>query len=134
MSQDNLEIVVKQFEVTNADELAAVMDTWADDVTLVLRDPFTEDAATGKAAVRGWFADWLRQFRSDYLFDIEETHVAGDRVLAVVAHHGHGRYSGVPVEQRSAYVFTLREGKVRRIEVWASEDREAALEALGLRE
>jgi hypothetical protein len=33
----------------------------------------------------------------------------------------------VPVEQRTAYVYTVLEGKVSRIEVWR--DRNAALEA-----
>jgi ketosteroid isomerase-like protein len=40
----------------------------------------------------------------------------------------------VAVEQRGAHVYTLREGKVSRIEVWVDQDaREAALEAVGLR-
>jgi ketosteroid isomerase-like protein len=38
----------------------------------------------------------------------------------------------VPVTQRTAYVYTVREGKVSRVEVWR--DREEALEAAGLSE
>jgi len=138
MSQENVEVVLKQFEGTNARDFAGVMDTWTEDVTLVLRGemgPFTGDTATGKAAVGEWFGDWFRQFGLDYRFDVEETHETGDRVLVVVTHHGRGRHSGVTVEQRSAHVYTLREGKVRRIEVWADQNaREAGLEAVGLRE
>ena len=33
MSQENVELVVKQFERTNARDFAGVMDTWADDLT-----------------------------------------------------------------------------------------------------
>ena len=39
------------------------------------------------------------------------------------------------VEQRTAYLYTVREGMVSRVEVWADRDaREAALQALGLAE
>ena len=133
MSQENVEVAVKQFESTNARDFAGVMDTWADDVTLIVHWLAGQgrDTATGKAAV----GDWFRQFGRDYRFDIEETQDSGDRVFVLVTHHGHGRYSGVTVEQRAAHVYTLREGKVSRIEVWVDEGaREAGLEAVGLAE
>ena len=134
MSHENVEVVVKQFEDTNAHRFASVVDAWTDDVTLVLHGqlvPFS-NAATGKAAVGEWFADWFRQFGPDYRFDIEETRVSGERVFLVATHHGHGRRSGVTVEQRTAYVYTVQQGKVTRVEVWADEDRHKALEAVGL--
>ena len=137
MSQANVEIVVKQFEGTTARDFAGVMDTWAQDVILILHGemgPFTGDTAAGKAAVGEWFGDWFRQFGRDYRFDIEETRDIGDRVFVVVTHHGRGRHSEAPVEQRMAFVYTLRDVKVSQIEVWAEQDREAALEAVGLRE
>jgi ketosteroid isomerase-like protein len=65
----------------------------------------------------------------DSRFDFEESRGRGGRVLIFATHHARGRRSGVPVEQRFAYVFTVREGKVERLEVWA--DRGAALEAFG---
>jgi len=137
MSQENIEVVVNQFEGTNARDFAGVMDTWAEDVTLVLHGdpgPFS-NRATGKASVGEWFGDWFRQFGGDYRFEIEESRGTGDRVFLVATHHGRGRHSGVPVELRMAYVYTVREGKVSRVEVWAERDaREAALRAVGLSE
>ena len=134
MSQANLDVVVKQFEDTNAHRFASVMDAWADDVTLALHGQLTPlgNGATGKTAVGEWFGDWFRQFGPDYRFEIEETRVSGDQVFLLATHHGHGRRSGVTVEQRTVYVYTLQLGKVTRIEVWADEDRQAALEAVGL--
>jgi ketosteroid isomerase-like protein len=138
MSQENVEIVVRQFECVNVRDFAGVMDAWAEDVTLIVRGelgPFAGDTATGKAAVGEWFADWFREFGRDYHFDIEETRVSGDRVFVFATHHGRGRHSGVPVELGSAYVYTLRGGQVSRVEIWADQDaREAALAAVGLRE
>jgi ketosteroid isomerase-like protein len=51
----------------------------------------------------------------------------------VVAHHqGRGRASGVKVETRFYEVYTLREGKVSRVDEYT--ERAEALEAAGLRE
>jgi ketosteroid isomerase-like protein len=138
MSQENVGVVVKQFERTNARDFAGVMETWAADVTLILHgevSAFSSDTTTRKAAVGEWFGDWFRQFGPDYRFDIEESRDFGDRVFVVATHHARGRRSGATVEQRIAYVYTVREGKVSRVEVWAGpEARVAALEAAGLRE
>ena len=134
MSQENVELVIKQFEDANARDFAAVMSAFAEDATV----SFHVDAGplsrteTGKAAVGDWFGDWFRQFGPDYRLDIEEARGSGDRVFVVATNHGRGKSSGAPVEQRVAYVYTVVEGKVSRMQVWS--DREAALEAAGLSE
>jgi ketosteroid isomerase-like protein len=133
MSQENVEIVVKQFTDTNARDFTAVMDAYAEDVTLVLHGEIgpLSSAATGKVAVGEWFGDWFRQFGRDYRFDIEESRGVGDRVFVLATHHGRGRGSGVPVEERWAYLYTVHDGKVSRVELWNDRDaREAALAAL----
>ena len=139
MSEENVEVVIRQFEGVNERDFATVMNAYAEDVTLILHgdllfggDPAGTETVTGKEAVGAWFGDWFRQFARDYRFEIEESWGSGDCVFVLATHHGHGRGSGVPVTQRTAYVYTLREGKVHRVEVWA--DRETALEAAGLRE
>jgi ketosteroid isomerase-like protein len=136
MSHENVEVVVKQFEDANANRFADVMDAWAEDVSLVLHGQLAplSNTAAGKTAVGEWFADWFRQFGPGYRFEIEETRLSGDRVFLLATHHGHGRRSGAAVEQRTAYVYTVQRGKVTRVEVWSDEDREAALEAVGLRD
>jgi ketosteroid isomerase-like protein len=137
MSQENVDVVVKQFQDTNARDFASVMVAYAEDVTLELHGevgPLVSTAA-GKAAVGEWFGDWFRQFGRDYRFDIEESRGVGDRVFILASHHGRGRGSGVPVEERWAYVYTVREGKVSRLELWNDRDaRERALAAIGLPE
>ncbi len=136
MTQDAVEVVLKQFADTNARDFGAVMEAYADDVTLEMHGAgvgMLGRVATGKAAVGEWFGDWFRQFGRDYRFDIEETRGIGDRVLLVATHSGRGRDSGVPVEARWAYVYTVRDGKVSRVELWGDRDaREAALEAVGV--
>jgi ketosteroid isomerase-like protein len=140
MSREDVEVVVGQFEAVNARNFAAAMDAYAEDVTLVLHgrilgrndDHDAVQTLSGKRAVGEWFGDWFRQFAPDYRFEIEEARDAGERVFLVATNHGRGRASGAPIEGRTVYTYTVREGKVSRVELWR--DRKAALEAAGLPE
>jgi ketosteroid isomerase-like protein len=128
----DVEVVVGTFESANERDFAAAMDAYAEDVTLILHElfgggPLGDETVTGKTAVAEWFGDWFRQFGPDYRFEIEESRGRGESVFIVATHHGRGRQSGAPVEQRLGYVYTVREGKINGIEVWA--DHEAALRA-----
>jgi ketosteroid isomerase-like protein len=58
--------------------------------------------------------------------------VDDERVLAFVPATAEGKGSGVPVENRTAHLFTIRDGVFARWKVYA--DRAEALEAAGLRE
>jgi ketosteroid isomerase-like protein len=62
----------------------------------------------------------------------EEIIDAGDQVVVVAHHQGRGRASGVDVDTRFYEVYTLREGKVWRVDEYT--ERAEALEAAGLRE
>jgi hypothetical protein len=62
----------------------------------------------------------------------QEFIAAGDQVVSVVRQLGRGRLSGAEVEQSFAQLWTLRDGKIVRMEMHPN--REAALEAAGPRE
>ncbi len=68
----------------------------------------------------------------DVKLDYDEVIDFGDRLLTIGRQFGQGRVSGVPVDQRIFQVFTLRYGLIIRQRDFP--DREAALEAAGLRE
>jgi ketosteroid isomerase-like protein len=59
----------------------------------------------------------------------EEFMDSGDRVIVVFRMVGKGRESGVPIEERLAHLWTIREGKAVRMEVHSG--REEALRAAG---
>jgi ketosteroid isomerase-like protein len=131
--------MVDQFEAANVRDFAAITDGWAEDVTLITHGDLVGltgvtgcNVVAGKEAVGEWFQDWFRQFARDYRFEIDQVHDLGDRVLVVVTHHARGRTSGAPVTIRSGYLYTAREGKVSRMELW--DNSKDALEAAGLRE
>ena len=64
--------------------------------------------------------------------EAEEIIDAGERVVIAIRISGRGRASGIDVEANWFHVATPRDGKVVRIEWYAS--REEALQAAGLRE
>jgi ketosteroid isomerase-like protein len=72
-----------------------------------------------------WVAAW-----DDWELHVEALHEAGDKVLAVVHQHGRSRASGLPVDMSFAQVWTLRDGKEKRMEMYS--DPNEALQALGL--
>ena len=77
---------------------------------------------------RLWF-DWLAPW-SEYHTAVEEAFDCGDRVLLL--QRSSGRIEGSPAEVHLSpgVVWTVRDGKVSRFEVYA--DRSAALRAVGL--
>jgi ketosteroid isomerase-like protein len=138
MSQENVELVRRAFaefagsslrerieEVARAGLLAP--DVEIDFSTMYPDGPILRglDAWLG-------FTDSLPWGRSvaiepERYFDVDD-----ERVLVFMRVTAEGEGSGTPVEIRSAYEFTIRDGVVVRWNVWA--DRSQALEAAGLSE
>ena len=63
---------------------------------------------------------------------IEFTEAPGDRVLTLIRQTSRGRESGVPMEVHFFGVWTIRDGKLRKVELFRH--RAEAFEAAGLRE
>jgi uncharacterized protein len=85
----------------------------------------------GLEGVQQYIRDWVSAF-GDFTTDVDEWIDAGDQVIAIVHAYGRGRRSGVPVDMREAHLWTVREGKLRRLQTFAT--RAEALEAAGLSE
>jgi ketosteroid isomerase-like protein len=135
MSQEDIDVVVAQFEAVNRRDFPAAMDAYADDVVLVVGGGWGITAGTyeGKEAVGEWFGDWFRQFADDYRFEITETREFGtDGVLLVAEHSGTGRASGAPIRTVSGYLYRVTDAKIVRAELF--ETPEQALEAAALPE
>jgi ketosteroid isomerase-like protein len=85
----------------------------------------------GHEGVKRFMEDWMASW-ADYSAEVEELVDAGDEVAGVVVERGRGRETGIEVENRVGFVWTLRGGKVIRMKRYAT--RAEALEAVGLRE
>jgi ketosteroid isomerase-like protein len=78
--------------------------------------------------LRAWADSWR-----DWHFDVIDLQDAGeDRVFAAIREWGIGTESKVSVEQYRYLIFTLRDGRTARVEMFS--ERADALEAVGLPE
>jgi ketosteroid isomerase-like protein len=65
------------------------------------------------------------------VIEVEALHDAGtDRVVGIMRQRGRSKATGLPVEMQYAQVFTIRDGKQTRMEMYS--DPNEALEAVGL--
>ena len=128
MSQENVETVRRAFEASvRRDNEAA----------LRLYDPEVEIHSALGEVYRG--VDGVREYFRG-LFgavpwvdgEVEEWIDAGDEVIAAMHVWGQGRRSAVPVEVREFHVWTVRDGKLALLRIYAH--RSEALKAVGLEE
>jgi ketosteroid isomerase-like protein len=63
---------------------------------------------------------------------LEALEDAGDKVVGLVRQRGRSRSAGMLVEMSFAQVWTLRDGKQTRMEMFS--DRDEALRAVGLKQ
>jgi ketosteroid isomerase-like protein len=123
MSQKNVE-VVRKFLLLEVDEALAYADPD------IVWNPAEESAAQGHDAVRAILVRWKGEWE-EYGLLPEQFEQVGDRVVAAVRVRGRGRGSGVEVDARFYDVFTLREGKIVRMDQFTQ--RSEALAAAGVR-
>jgi ketosteroid isomerase-like protein len=121
MSQANVEIV-RQFVVVDLDEAL----TYADPD--IVWNPIEEPPTQGHDAVRANLARWEGEWE-DYQVIPEEFVDLGDRVVVTVRLRGRGHGSGVEIDARFYEIYTLRDGKIIRMDEFT--DRAEALEAAG---
>jgi ketosteroid isomerase-like protein len=130
VSRENVEIVRRAF----AYEIHGVGDRADADAIFdphVVMNPINEGPSYGPDEMRYDWERWASGF-DDLRVTVEEIIDAGDQVVLVAHHQGRGRASGIEVDARFYEVYTLREGKVLRVDEYA--EREEALEAAGLSE
>lgn len=122
MSRENVEIVRSFLVLDDFDEALAHADPG------IVWNPVEESSAEGHEAVRASTARWKREW-DEYELIPEEFADLGDRVVVTVRFRMRGRGSGIEVDARLYDVFTLRDGKIVRMDQFA--ERSEALEAAG---
>jgi ketosteroid isomerase-like protein len=132
MSQENVEIVRRAYELLDRGDLAAALEHLAPGVELDMSSLYPDaPILRGVDELLRWAysGPWggSAQLHAERFFDVDT-----ERVLVFVRVTATGEGSGVPVELRDAHELTVRDGLVVRCAVHA--DRDAALEAAGLSE
>jgi uncharacterized protein len=133
MSQENVEIVRRSTDAYNRrafDDAAPDMDPGIEwDMSRV---PIPEAGVyRGFAGLLTFLGLWDESWESHQI-EPQEFIDAGDQVISISRQLGRGRVSGVEVEQQIAQIWTLRDRKIVRMEMYPS--RAEALEAVGLSE
>ena len=126
----NVEIVRRAFAfgVQGRGDPAAALADFDPDVVLTSVEA---GPSYGRDAVQGNFERWTSAWAESEA-TAEEFIDAGNRVLVSAYFRGRGRESGVEVDARFYDVYTLRDGKIVRVDEFS--DRAEAFEAAGLRE
>ena len=136
MSQENVDVVRRGFEFTSATgqllrEIYQHDFVWDMTTFSGVEGLGMNTESVGFAAANSWLAEWTGGFE-DWSLDVEEVFDAGDQVVTFVRQHAKAKHGGPDVEMRFAQVWTLRDGLIARMEMYA--DRAEALEAAGVRE
>jgi ketosteroid isomerase-like protein len=133
MSKENVEIVRRAYEALRQGEYTAFFAALDPEIELVLPEGgMNAGTHRGAREVRQFLEGYFESFE-DFHLVAEEFFERGDQVVAFLRQSGRGRASGIELETRFAHVLTLREGKVRRVEAFPDREKQAALEAAGLR-
>jgi len=93
----------------------------------ILWNPIEELPTQGHSAVRASVARWKAEW-DDYEMTPEEFVDMGESVVVTVSLGGRGRVSRVPIDARFYDVYTLRDGKIIRMDQFA--ERSHALAAV----
>ncbi|MCW3032805.1 MAG: uncharacterized protein QOK19_2133 [Solirubrobacteraceae bacterium] len=128
MSQENVEIIRALYE----DWLRGDIGIDKLDPEIAMFESTTLPgavSAVGIEAVRRYMESFAKYWE-EIRFEPQEYIEAGEQVLVVARLVGRGKASGVAVERIWAYVWTLRSGRVLRMDGYASRDE--ALQAAGL--
>jgi ketosteroid isomerase-like protein len=133
MSEGNVEVVRRGYELFAttgdvSDELATPDFVW--DMSNFHGWP-EQQLYEGVDGARAFLADWMDAWE-DWKLELDSLHDAGDKVVALVRQRGRSKAAGMPVEMYFAQVWTLRDGKQSRMDMYSDPDE--ALEAVGLAE
>jgi uncharacterized protein len=127
MSQDNSEIVRRVFEAYEREGVSKAIEMFDPEVVWHPADEAPQHGIEAAiACMRRWEEEW------EGLSMVPEQFIdGGETVLVAVRFSGRGRASGVEVDDLFYEVFTVRNGRIVRMDEFT--EREAALEAAGLR-
>ena len=132
MSQENVEIVRRGYEGFAATGVINPDITTPDFVWDMSNFHGWPEQQTyeGTEEVRGFLSEWIGAW-DDWELEADAFHDAGDKVVAMMSQRGRSKAAGMPVEMSFAQVWTLRDGKQIRMDMYS--DRDEALKAAGLR-
>ena len=131
MSQQNVDIARRGYEAMRAGDMRAVLELLDSDVSVEVHTgrPDLPETLHGHAGFLQNI-EGLTEVFEDIDIQAEEFIDLDDTLVVAIRTVGHGRVSGIRIENRVVHVLTIRDGKAIRFRVYGS--REEAFEALGM--
>ena len=132
MSQENVEIVRAALDALNREDIdAALKDAAPDFVFDFSRSVGLEAGVYKLDQMRTFFGQWVGEMWESSRFEADEFIEAGEQVVMPLTGYHRGR-DGIEVQARGTLVWTIDNGAITCITYY--QERDAALEAAGLRE
>ena len=135
MSRKNVDLVRQAYLAWNRGDLETAFE-FLDPEVEVSVPPELPEAGTyrGRAEIRRFVEREVLQALEEARAEPEQFFDAGDQVAVFVRYFGRGKASGIEVRGAvvDAHVWTLRDGKVQKLQMY--QGTEKALEAVGLSE
>jgi ketosteroid isomerase-like protein len=136
MSKENVEIVRRLYEAIGRGDTDAVLALYDPEVEWhFARSPFhnfvKRDVYRGHSGVRDLTRERYDDAWESVTDELIELVDADPQVISIIKSRGRGRASGAPAEKTHAGVWTIRDGKVVRVD-WMSHAE--ALEVAGVSE
>ena len=133
MSQENVEIVrgaYERFSTTGQFDAQIATSDFVWDMSNFDGWP-EQQVYEGVAGAETFLSSWTSVW-DEWELELEGLRDAGDKVVALLRQRGRSRAAGMLVDMSFAQVWTLRDGKEARMEMYS--DPSEALKAVGLEE
>ena len=119
MPRDNITVLREGFDAMNSGDEERILAFAHPDFETVVPPQFSTEPDTyrGHDGIRHYF-ELFDDAMEDVRFEAEQMWEAGDSVVAVVRLTARGKQTGIAVEQRSAQVWTIREGRAVRAQTF----------------
>jgi ketosteroid isomerase-like protein len=129
VADPNVELVRELYERVNGDDPESMYELLSEEFVADVPPSLSAepDVYEGHAGVRRYM-DGFHGHIDDVRFEVLDLHLEGEHVIADMLITGRGAASGIPVEQSSAVVHTVTDGKVARMDIHT--DVEAARASL----
>jgi ketosteroid isomerase-like protein len=127
VSGDNLEIVQRSIEGFNASGVDGILPLIHPEFEATTPPDLASEPDTyrGHDGIRRWF-DSFYEVMDDIRWDAHELHEVGDRVVVEFTLRARGKTSGLDFGQDAVMVWSFRDGKAMRIELFQTLDEAMA--------
>ncbi len=120
MGESNAQIVERayaRFKEAGSPEPSLVGPGFVWDMTHMASWP-EQTLFEGREGMARFLAEWAASWE-DWQMELEAIHESGDKVVAVLRQTARSRATGLPVAMTFAQVWTMRDGKYRRMEMYS---------------